>query len=76
MGSTYLGDGGDIFIPHSLTSNKAIFSIVTALTSYSCYQANDLKEQLKFCIDTTSFIRNLEYLIRLRTGNNINITYY
>lgn len=76
MGSTYLGDGGDIFIPHSLTSNKAIFSIVTALTSYSCYQANDLKEQLKFRIDTTSFIRNLEYLIRLRTGNNINITYY
>ena len=76
MDSTYLGDDGEIFIPHSLTSNKAIFSIVTALTSYSCYQANDLKEQLKFRIDTASFIRNLEYLIRLRTGNNINITYY
>lgn len=76
MRSTYLGDEGEIFIPHSLTSNKAIFSIVSALTSYSIHQVDEMKEQLDFYVDTTSFMRNLERIIRLRTRNIIDITYY
>ena len=76
MRSPYLEDGGEIFIPHSLTSNKAIFSIVTALTSYSHYHVDEMKGQLKFHSDTDSFIKKLEHLIMLRTRNIIDITYY
>lgn len=76
MRRPYLEDGGEIFISHSLTSNKAIFSIVASLTSCSPYQVKEMAEQLKFRIDTASFIRNLECLIRLRTRNIIDITYY